>query len=106
GEISFGYRVAYDNMSQPLIIYCDEDVMTSFRDLKTAAAKNCFELQEQGMYSDGPNIIYPYSNHPDTPLLVYCDQTTDYGGRTGGWTVIQRRFDGSKDFLQRLDPIS
>ncbi|CAL4188917.1 unnamed protein product [Meganyctiphanes norvegica] len=67
---------------------------------KESPARNCFELLEQGMDSDGINIIFPYSNHPDTSVMVFCDQTTEHDGRTGGWTVIQRRTDGNTDFYR------
>ena len=55
---------------------------------------DCKDAYQNGHTTSGVYTINPADNQ--TEFKVYCDMDTSIGGR--GWTVIQRRYDGSVSF--------
>ncbi|EDO30399.1 predicted protein [Nematostella vectensis] len=60
---------------------------------------SCAEIQSE--HCDLTSGIYPIALTPSQPLDVFCDLATS----GGGWTVIQRRMDGSVDFYRGWDDL-
>lgn len=93
----------FNVFSETLIVeFCREKYYYVFWNMKVtvyfafAVYKNCAEVYKAGQRISGVCTIKPDNG---VPFDVFCDQKT----AGGGWTVFQKRIEGSVDFYRGWD---